>query len=138
MRYGGVPFMVHWTDSEASVESAQGVRASAIAEWHRGNYAGAMIGGLFSAVSRSNGEGGGDVSGVRVGGGVSGNDGNLTGVSASGLYNYVTDNLLSGLSLSWGANVGGGRLEGVAGGALCNYAGFHGPRTVQVSAVIET
>src|SRR5947208_282483 len=73
MRYGGVPFVVHWTDSEASVESAQGVRASAIAEWHRGNYAGAMIGGLFSAVSRSNGEGGGDVSGVRVGGVVSGN-----------------------------------------------------------------
>src|SRR5262249_8899815 len=35
MRYGGVPFVVHWTDSEAGVEEAQGVRASAIGEWHR-------------------------------------------------------------------------------------------------------
>ena len=49
MRYGGVPFLVHWTDSEASPEKAQGVRASAIAEWHRGNYAGAMIGGLLNS-----------------------------------------------------------------------------------------
>ena len=134
MRYGGVPFVVHWTDSEASVESAQGVRASAIAEWDRGNYSGAMIGGLFSAVSRSNGEGGGDVSGVRVGGVVSGNDGNLTGVSASGLYNYVTDNLLSGLSLSWGANVVGGRLNGFAAAALYNYAGSNGTLAVQFGA----
>src|SRR5437867_3484764 len=98
MRYGGVPFFVHWTDSEASVEKAQGVRASTIAEWHRGNYAGAMIAGLFSSVARPDGEGGGDVAGIRVGGVVSGNDGNLTGVSASGLYNYVTENLRNGVS----------------------------------------
>src|SRR6059036_2528445 len=97
MRYGGVPFLVHWTDSEASVEKARGVRASAIAEWHCGNYTGAMIGGLLSSVARTNGEGGGDVAGMRVGGIVSGNDGDLTGVSASGLYNFVTANLLNGV-----------------------------------------
>src|SRR5262249_13615756 len=97
MRYGGVPFVVHWTDSEAGVEQAQGVRASAIGEWHRGNYAGAMIGGLFSSIARANGEGGGNVAGMRVAGVVSGNDGDLTGLSASGLYNFVTANLLNGV-----------------------------------------
>lgn len=134
MRYGGVPFVVHWTDSEASVEKAQGVRASAIAEWHRGNYTGAMIGGLLSSVARTNGEGGGDVDGLRVGGIVSGNDGNLTGVGASGLYNYVTDNLLNGVSLSWGANVVGGRLNGFAAAGWYNYAGSNGRLAVQIGA----
>src|SRR5262249_50223846 len=133
MNYGGVPFVVHWTESEASVEKAQGVRASAIAEWHRGNYTGALFGGLFSAVSPADGQGGGDVAGIRAGGIVSGNDGNLTGVSLSGLYNYVTDNLLNGVSLSWGANVVGGRLSGFAAGAY-NYAGSNGTLAVQIGA----
>jgi len=135
MRYGGVPFVVHWTDSEASVEQAQGVRASAIAEWHRGDYTGAMIGGLFSQVARSNGEaGGGDVAGLRAAGIVSGNDGNLTGLSASGLYNYITDNLLNGASLSWGANVVGGRLNGLSAAGWYNYAGSNGRLAVQIGA----
>src|SRR5258705_6753470 len=112
MRYGGFPFVVHWTDSEASVEKAQGVRASAIAEWHHGNYTGALIGGLLSSVARTNGQGGGDVTGLRAGGLVGGNDGDLTGVSGSGLYNYGTENLRNGISLSLGANGMGGRLAG--------------------------
>ena len=134
MRYGGFPFLVHWTDSEATLEKAQGIRASAIAEWHRGNYTGAMIGGLFSSVARANGQGGGDVAGVRVGGLVSGNDGNLTGVSASGLYNYVMDNLLNGVSLSWGANVVGGRLSGLSAAGCYNYAGSNGTIAMQIGA----
>jgi hypothetical protein len=134
MRYEGVPFLVHGTDSEAGVEKAQGVRASAIAEWHRGNYAGAMIGGLLSSVARTNGQGGGDVAGMRVGGIVSGNDGSLTGVSASGLYNYVTENLLNGVSLSWGANVVGGRLNGFSAAGWYNYAGCNGRFAVQIGA----
>ena len=134
MRYGGVPFLVHWTDSEASVEKAQGVRPSAIAEWHCGNYTGAMVGGLFSSVARTNGQGGGDVAGMRVAGIVSGNDGNLTGVSASGLYNYVTNNLLNGVSLSWGANVIGERLNGLSVAGGYNYAGSNGRLAVQIGA----
>jgi hypothetical protein len=130
MRYGGVPFLVHWTDSDAGLEGAQGVRASAIAEWHSGNYVGAMIGGLFSSVARADGKGGGDVAGMRLGGIVSGNDGDLTGVSASGLYNYVTQNLLNGVSLSWGVTVVGGRLNGFSA-ALYNYAGANGTLAVQ-------
>ncbi len=126
--------MVHWTDSEASPERAQGVRASAIAEWHRGNYRGAMIGGLMSSVARTDGEEGGDVSGMRLGGIVSGNDGDLTGFSASGLYNYVTDSLRSGVSLSWGANVVGGRLTGLSAAGWYNYAGTNGRLAVQVGA----
>lgn len=134
MRYGGVPFLVHWTDSEASVEKAQGVRASAIAEWHRGNYAGAMIGGLFASVTRANGEGGGNVAGMRAGGIVSGNDGDLIGMSASGLYNYVTANLLYGVSLSWGANIIGGRLNGFSAAGCYNFAGSNGRLAVQIGA----
>ena len=134
MRYGGVPFVVHWTDSEASVEEAQGVRASAFAEWHQGNYTGALIGGLLSSVARADGEGGGDVAGVRVGGVVSGNDGDLTGLSASGVYNYVTANLLNGVSLSWGLNVIGGRLNGFSAAGLYNYAGANGTLAVQIGA----
>lgn len=134
MRYGGVPFLVHWTESEAKVEKAQGVRASAIAEWHSGNYTGALIGGLFSSVARANGEGGGDVAGMRVGGIVSGNDGDLTGLSASGLYNYVAANLRNGASLSWGANVVGGRLTGLSAAAGYNYAGSNGMLAVQIGA----
>jgi hypothetical protein len=134
MKYGGVPFVVHWTDSEARVENARGLRASAIAEWHRGDYTGAMFGGLFSSVARANGEGGGDVAGMRVGGIVSGNDGDLSGVSASGLYNYVTANLLNGVSLSWGANVVGGRLNGFSAAAGYNYAGSNGMLAVQIGA----
>jgi hypothetical protein len=134
MRYGGVPFLVHWTDSEASVEQAQGVRASAIAEWHSGNYTGAMIGGLFSSVARANGDGGGNVAGMRVAGVVSGNDGDLTGVSASGAYNWVTANLLNGVSLSWGANIVGGRLNGLSAAGLYNYAGSNGRLAVQIGA----
>jgi hypothetical protein len=132
MRYGGVPFVVHWTDSEASVEKAQGVRASVIGEWHSGNYTGAMIAGLFSSVDRANGEGGGNVAGMRIAGVVSGNDGDLTGVSASGLYNYVTDNLLNGVSLSWGLNVVGGRLNGFSAAGLYNFAGSNGRLAVQL------
>jgi hypothetical protein len=134
MRYGGVPFLVHWTDSEATVEKAQGVRASAIAEWHHGNYIGALIGGLLSSVARTDGQGGGDVTGVRVGGIVSGNDGDLTGVSASGVYNYVTENLRNGVSLSWGANVVGGRLNGFSAAGWYNYAGSNGRLAVQIGA----
>jgi len=134
MRYGGVPFLVHWTESEAKVENARGVRASAIAEWHSGNYAGALIGGLFSSVARANGEGGGNVAGMRVGGIVSGNDGDLIGVSASGVYNYVTANLLNGVSLSWGANIVGGRLNGISASAGYNYAGSNGLLAVQIGA----
>jgi hypothetical protein len=134
MRYGGVPFLVHWTDSEASVEKAQGVRASAIAEWHQGNYTGALIGGLLASVARTNGQGGGDVTGLRAGGIVSGNDGDLTGVSVSGLYNYVTENLRNGVSLSWGANVIGGRLTGFSGAGGYNYAGSNGRLAVQIGA----
>jgi len=134
MRYGGVPFLVHWTDSEASPEQAQGVRASAIAEWHRGNYSGAMIGGLFSSVARADGQGGGDVAGMRVGGIVSGNDGNLTGMSASGIYNYVSDSLRNGVSLSWGANVIGERLTGLSVAGWYNYAGSNGRLAVQIGA----
>jgi hypothetical protein len=133
MRYGGVPFVVHWTDAETSTEQAQGVRASAIAEWHSGNYTGAMIGGVLSSVARTNGSGG-DVAGMRLGGVVSGNDGSLTGVGASGLYNYVTDNLLSGVSLSWGANVIGGRLNGFSAAGWYNYAGSNGRLAVQIGA----
>ncbi|TMA45149.1 MAG: hypothetical protein E6J81_13270 [Deltaproteobacteria bacterium] len=95
MRYGGVPFLVHWTDSEATVEKAQGVRASAIAEWHHGNYIGALIGGLLSSVDRTNGQGGGDVTGMRVAGIVSGNDGDLTDpdgtVVQMGWYNRAAE-----------------------------------------------
>ena len=134
MKYGGVPFLVHWTESGAGVEKAQGVRASAIAEWHRGDYSGAMIGGLLSAVARADGAGGGDVAGMRVAGVVSGNDGDLSGFSASGLYNYVTENLLTGVSLSWGANVVGGRLTGFTAAGLYNYAGSNGRLAVQVGA----
>jgi hypothetical protein len=134
MKYGGVPFLLHWTESEANVEDAQGLRASAIAEWHEGNYSGALFGGLLSSVARANGEGGGDVAGMRVGGIVSGNDGDLTGVSASGLYNYVTDNLLNGLSLSWGVNVIGGRLNGFSAAGWYNYAGSNGRLAVQLGA----
>ena len=134
MRYGGVPFLVHWTDSEAKVEKAQGLRASAIAEWHSGNYAGAMFGGFFSSVDRANGEGGGDVLGMRVGGLVGGNDGDLTGVSASGLFNYVTASLLNGVTLSWGINIIGGRLNGLSAAGLYNYAGTNGRLAVQVGA----
>jgi hypothetical protein len=134
MRYGGVPFVVHWTDSEVSVERAQGLRASAIAEWHRGNYTGALIGGLFSSVVRADGEGGGDVAGMRIGGIVSGNDGSLTGASASGLYNYVADSLRHGVSLSWGANVIGGRLNGLSAAGWYNYAGSNGRLAVQIGA----
>ena len=134
MGYGGVPFLVHWTDSEATVEKAQGVRASAIAEWHHGNYIGALIGGLLSSVDRTNGQGGGDVTGMRVAGIVSGNDGDLTGVSASGVYNYVTENLRNGVSLSWGANVVGGRLNGFSAAGWYNYAGSNGRLAVQVGA----
>jgi hypothetical protein len=132
MRYGGVPFLVHWTDSEAGLEKAQGVRASAIAEWHSGNYTGAMIGGLLSSVARADGAGGGDVAGMRVGGIVSGNDGDLTGISASGFYNYVTQNLLTGVSLSWGANVVGGMLNGFSAAGVYNYAGSNGRLAVQI------
>ncbi len=134
MRYGGVPFVVHWTDSETGLEDAQGVRASAIAEWHRGNYTGAMIGGLLSSVARADGAGGGDVAGMRLAGLVSGNDGDLTGVSASGVYNYVTENLLTGVSLSWGANVVGGLLNGFSAAGLYNYAGSNGRLAVQIGA----
>jgi hypothetical protein len=134
MRYGGVPFLVHWTESEAKVEKAQGVRASAIAEWHSGNYAGALIGGLFSSVASANGDGGGHVAGMRIGGVISGNDGDLTGLSASGLYNYVMANVLNGVSLSWGANIVGGRLNGVSAGGCYNYAGSNGLLAVQIGA----
>jgi hypothetical protein len=134
MRYGGVPFLVHWTDSESGVEKARGVRASAIAEWHSGTYTGAMFGGLFSSVDRANGDGGGDVAGLRFAGVVSGNDGDLTGVSASGLYNYVTASLLSGVSLSWGVNVIGGKLNGLSAAGWYNYAGTNGRLAVQVGA----
>jgi hypothetical protein len=134
MRYGGVPFVVHWTGSEEGVEHAQGLRASAIAEWHRGNYSGAMFGGLLSSVVRANGEGGGNVDGMRVAGIVSGNDGDLTGVSVSGLYNYVTANLLGGASLSWGLNIVGGRLNGLSAAGWYNYAGSNGTLAVQIGA----
>jgi hypothetical protein len=134
MRYGGVPFLVHWTDSETTVENAKGVRASAIAEWHSGNYTGAMIGGLFSSVVTANGEGGGDVAGMRIAGVVSGNDGDLTGVSASGFYNYVTQSLLNGVTLSWGLNVVGARLNGFSAAGLYNFAGSNGRLAVQVGA----
>ena len=134
MRYEGVPFIVHGTDSEAVLETAQGVRASAIAEWHRGNYNGALIGGVVSRVVEADGKGGGDVEGVRVGGLVSGNDGNLTGLCASGIYNYVTENLLNGVSLSWGANMIGGQLTGFSAAGLYNYAGCNGRLAVQIGA----
>src|SRR2546430_16336942 len=93
-----------------------------------------MIGGLFASVARADGEGGGDVTGMRVAGIVSGNDGDLTGVSASGVYNYVTENLRNGVSLSWGANVVGGGLNGFSAAGGYNYAGSNGRLAVQVGA----
>jgi len=71
---------------------------------------------------------------MRVAGIVSGNDGDLTGVSASGVYNYVTENLRNGVSLSWGANVVGGRLNGFSAAGWYNYAGSNGRLAVQVGA----
>jgi len=71
---------------------------------------------------------------MRVGGVASGNDGDLTGVSASGLYNFVTANLLNGVSLSWGGNVVGGRLNGLSAAGWYNYAGSNGRLAVQIGA----
>jgi hypothetical protein len=71
---------------------------------------------------------------MRAGGIVSGNDGDLIGMSASGLYNYVTANLLYGVSLSWGANIIGGRLNGFSAAGCYNFAGSNGRLAVQIGA----
>jgi hypothetical protein len=135
MQYKGIPFVFHWTDSEAPAETALGIRASAIAEWHAGNYTGAVIGGLFSSVIRANGDGGGNLNGVCLGGVFGGSDGSLRGVSASGLYNHITEDVRQGVSLSGGASFVGKTLNGVSVASWYNYAGANGRIAVQVGAI---
>ena len=114
MKNKGTPFVLGWTKSEPDLESAKGVRISALAEIHEGDYKGILAGGVYA------GTWGDDNSHPSTG--------NLEGLCL-GAVTHISQNL-RGVSVG-AVNLVGEELDGVSVG-IANQADVNGALAVQI------
>lgn len=92
MKHSGIPFVWHNTKPENNGDDpASGMRLSALAEFHEGDYKGVIISGVVSALEGENRLT--NYSGFSVAGAFNGTKGSFTGFGLAGIVNYVSQTL---------------------------------------------